>query len=760
MFGKAIGDAPLQVYISALLFSPAESITRKQFSAEAPHWVKVWPDSGTNWTSCIQKFDDQSGDRCDTMAISSCGTWLAAHYNSEIRIWDVEMGKIIRCIKLDSYRRISAFGWFKFSPQNKSELAILTYDGKLLLVCDIAADKTVRRIRLPDAKVYGISFLPSAPDIISLIMGDHHKNKYTAVYLNTQKEEQVQISPLSLNGTIKRVAFSPINGDILAISVDEWMESQIIIYNINTDDIIHSLAVYRVGGIAFTPDGKYLAAFTRLHTPDGIFHLPKLILLDIMTGNTVWASEIQHCSLEAPTFSADGQLLGVDTRGTVQIWDIASGQCIQESGVEANCHVFSPNENKLFCSSHGSISVIEVGHRGMAPPRNTEIHPQSVIVSPDGRKVASSLLNKRNKIWNAVYQIWDTDSGTRLFAIFIEGHNGNREPMFSPDSSKIALLSHTSLAVWDISSQKAKQIYFENSLTWTIPEFRKPIFSPNSQYLALENTSPVRNGDICFIKILDMEFRKCLLCLRTAPKFNSLIAFSSDSRQLAASLGFDDGDVRTVKVEIWDIASGSKTHAVTLSNDYVKNYISSKINACSCAVDTISLYFNASKFAFSDDNHLILGVEWHWYNGIPHDFNIKVILTINTNSDTENTQDDENLLAEEEPNCGVDALGFWITINKERVVWLPPEYRRTRLSDSWDARNGCIAITNTLIGLSIFKFFCSVCPGQMVAQSGEKRKHTSSTPETHKRPRTVNLDDECFIIRLNMSPLGGKNGDL
>ncbi|KAH8127591.1 hypothetical protein LI328DRAFT_164822 [Trichoderma asperelloides] len=520
MFGKAIGDAPLQVYISALLFSPVESITRKQFSAEAPHWVRVWPDGYTNWTSCIQKFDGNSQASYDTLAISSCGTWLAAHHHPKITIWDVETGRIIRCIKHDSYQRDSFFIWFEFSPQNRNELVIITYDEKVLFVWDITTASTVRRIRLPDAKIHGLSFLPSAPYIIGIIMGDLDKNYYIA-YLNTQKEEEVHKRPLFLNGTVMEAEFSPINGDILAIYINEGMGSQIIIYNIDTDDIIHSLAVYWASGIEFSPDGKYLAAFARLRHSDGILHLPEIILIDIMTGKTVWASEIQHCSLEVPTFSADGQLLGVVTRDTVQIWDIASGQCIQESGVEANCNIFSPNENKLFCSSHGSISVIEIGHRGMAPPRNTENHPQQVMISPDGRKS-------------------------------------------------------------------------------------------------------------------------------------------------------------------------------------------------------------------------------------------EVILTINSDSGIEIIKVNENLPAEEETNCGVDDLGFWITLNAERVIWLPPEYRPTMVWKDWHARNSCIAISNTSTPLSIFKFLSSVCPGQMVAQSGEKRKHTSSTPEKHKRSRTVNLDDGNFILRIDMTPLEGK----
>lgn len=45
-FRSVIEQAPLQVYVSALLFAPRKSIIRKQFEEESPDWVAEHQDPG------------------------------------------------------------------------------------------------------------------------------------------------------------------------------------------------------------------------------------------------------------------------------------------------------------------------------------------------------------------------------------------------------------------------------------------------------------------------------------------------------------------------------------------------------------------------------------------------------------------------------------------------------------------------------------------------------------------------------------------
>ncbi|KAK1837656.1 WD domain-containing protein [Colletotrichum chrysophilum] len=53
----AIDIAPLQVYNSALVFSPSGSTIREMFKLEEPDWIKLKPKMASNWDPCIQTLD-------------------------------------------------------------------------------------------------------------------------------------------------------------------------------------------------------------------------------------------------------------------------------------------------------------------------------------------------------------------------------------------------------------------------------------------------------------------------------------------------------------------------------------------------------------------------------------------------------------------------------------------------------------------------------------------------------------------------------
>lgn len=49
--------APLQVYVSALVFSPTNSLVRKLFEKEEPDWITLKPRVDADWDSCIQTLE-------------------------------------------------------------------------------------------------------------------------------------------------------------------------------------------------------------------------------------------------------------------------------------------------------------------------------------------------------------------------------------------------------------------------------------------------------------------------------------------------------------------------------------------------------------------------------------------------------------------------------------------------------------------------------------------------------------------------------
>jgi WD40 repeat protein len=72
---QTIERYPLQAYISALIFSPTESVIRRQFAAKHPKWITTYPVMNPNWDSCLIAHECPA--RVASMAFSADGKQLA-----------------------------------------------------------------------------------------------------------------------------------------------------------------------------------------------------------------------------------------------------------------------------------------------------------------------------------------------------------------------------------------------------------------------------------------------------------------------------------------------------------------------------------------------------------------------------------------------------------------------------------------------------------------------------------------------------------
>ncbi|UKZ71861.1 uncharacterized protein TrAtP1_012806 [Trichoderma atroviride] len=97
---EIIEEYPLQIYASALIFSPSESISRKLFEAEqCPKWIVSKPKISPNWSPCIQTIESYE-HAIASVAISPDNTMLAAvAYGKKAKVWDLISGACLHTLR-------------------------------------------------------------------------------------------------------------------------------------------------------------------------------------------------------------------------------------------------------------------------------------------------------------------------------------------------------------------------------------------------------------------------------------------------------------------------------------------------------------------------------------------------------------------------------------------------------------------------------------------------------------------------------------
>ncbi|OJD10872.1 hypothetical protein AJ78_08234 [Emergomyces pasteurianus Ep9510] len=98
-FKWALENCPLQVYSSALLFSPAHSIIKEIFMPGRPRWITTNQVIQDDWSACLQTLEGHSRG-INSVAFSHDSRLLASASGDEtVRFWDASTGKCLQTLE-------------------------------------------------------------------------------------------------------------------------------------------------------------------------------------------------------------------------------------------------------------------------------------------------------------------------------------------------------------------------------------------------------------------------------------------------------------------------------------------------------------------------------------------------------------------------------------------------------------------------------------------------------------------------------------
>ncbi|KAF5701324.1 NWD1 [Fusarium mundagurra] len=96
---RAIEIAPLQVYASALVFSPTRSLIRELFEREEPNWITLKPRVGSDWNACLQTLEGHNSAIYSVTFSADSQRLASGSDDKTVKIWDVTTGACVQTLE-------------------------------------------------------------------------------------------------------------------------------------------------------------------------------------------------------------------------------------------------------------------------------------------------------------------------------------------------------------------------------------------------------------------------------------------------------------------------------------------------------------------------------------------------------------------------------------------------------------------------------------------------------------------------------------
>ncbi|KAL8846119.1 MAG: hypothetical protein Q9221_008765 [Calogaya cf. arnoldii] len=564
-----IEKAPLQTYASALVFSPKESIVRRNYLDQLPTWLIRSPTVEDRWGNRVQSLElsDYSCWQRPMVAFSSDGNYIASSLDSgEIDILITATGALHNT--LEWYR--PGLAAIKFLPDGtlasmycdetvrffepltgmlQRTIKPPTQDGTLVVhilqfevgPTEQPAPREVLLLDLPKNTVQRLKTDSSPPVAVSsfdLIAWAAHDG------IELYDANTGSLSKLGAGNHVTALMFSPDGKSLVWGEWDQTLHS----WDLSTQarSLVDTLPT-SVDSVAFSPDGKFLAAIAEWSLTIQLYDFP---ITDL--------SSMQELRPEIICVSPDGQLIAGITRkdNTLQIYSSETGTLEHTLWDHSHFSItlaFSQDSEQLASVSRDGSIYLWNPKTGMCGPTMSgvpDMHQiRTLAFSPGGQYLVSD--SDINKLF-----VFDTESGA-LKRVFEQSLGFHGAITFSSDGKSMACAaSYTGtrgIGVWDTSTGKllheVSDTQPESGGKWKVIA----AMSPNGVHLAYSIGAAYSIGVAYSIGgtdviIYNMESKE----ERNLPDISKYcvmsMAFSKDGKSLATCTEYG-------KIQVWDVAS-------------------------------------------------------------------------------------------------------------------------------------------------------------------------------------------------------------
>jgi WD40 repeat protein/serine/threonine protein kinase len=552
--------APLTLEELANLPSPLDALKREAMELPRdapPEVVAVLGD--------LPRFPARKGVSSHWMAQTGDGQLLAVPSGRLTFLFDARTGTLLRTLTGhtdEAYRPA-------FSPDGK-RLASPSLNG-ILRIFDVATGRVEFTLTDHTQPIWSVAYDPQGKRLVSADKGGTVKVRDAeGQVVKTLQEHTKGVNHLAFSPDGKRLATASVDGTCKIWDTDNWQElrslpangktfeavawsrdgkllaagddDQVILWDADTYDVLHTLKTPGKGMLAFTPDGRTLLT-AREDCRQGKHHA--FTRWDVKTGTqqkTCKLDTLGNCAFFQ--LSSDGRTVFVSYH---QLAEPRIGAYDAETGRErfpprpghlsnVLAVAVSPDGRTLASGSidrtvrHWDLAAWKSGEP-LPPVRVLKDHTDevwSVAFSPDGKLLASGSND-------GFILLWDVASGRKVQVL--AGHSPKHAYLtFSPDGrTVVAGGKDGTVNRWDAHTGQPKEPW-----RWHGGEVRPVAYSPDGRLLA----SGGRDGTV---QLLDAATGQRRHVFQGSPFFTNL-AFSPDGRTLAAVSAAPNATLR-----LWDL---------------------------------------------------------------------------------------------------------------------------------------------------------------------------------------------------------------
>ncbi len=482
-----------------------------------PAEAKLWNLKSEELISyLIEVTDPVDESKISSVVFSPDGKTVAIALNdSTIRLFDGITGEPKSTIKGHRYQVLM------FSPDSKT---LACGSGEMIRLLDVTTGVLQTEFAAHANSVKSINYSADAKMIVShgedsnVIMWDAETGAFLSIYKSNMKE-------------ISSVDYSREGNSLVVLGSD----NTIILRNTHTGEKTKTInSEIDLSDVQFSPDGKTFACDNDNGT---------MLLFDTTTGGLLHQLKMPGVSNYVSEFkySLDSKTLAVYDGSVIYFWDLNSFEIrltiTGYSDVVGDVQI-GPN-NKTLVSYDDIVRIWDIGENKLQRKIEAQGNARAIALSSDGKNLAIGTSENTILLWDAIN--WK-------HSMTLEGHTDTVYlVIISPNGKLVASASYDdTIKIWNVQTG-GLHCTFNADIT----DSRKLLFSPDGRYLM----GIVKVEDVTKICTWDIEAGELITSTNTeidVDEFTSM-DFSYDGLTIVTT----DGNLN---IHFWNVATGKRNN--------------------------------------------------------------------------------------------------------------------------------------------------------------------------------------------------------